>query len=83
MLKNGGPSIQQKITILFKKIINTGIIVQEWEISITIFKKRQKKNPNSYRGITLLSSILKIFEDSNGKNNKQMQRIRRTTKLPI
>jgi hypothetical protein len=36
MLKYGEPNIQQKIITLFEKIINIGIIPQEWKTSIII-----------------------------------------------
>jgi len=39
------------------------VIPQKWKtlIPIPIFKKGQKKNPNNYRGITLLSSVSKVL----------------------
>jgi len=42
ILKHERPNIQKEIAILFGKIINAGIIPQEWETFITLplFKKR-------------------------------------------
>lgn len=63
MLKYGGRNIQQEITTLFNKIMNDGLVPQEWKTSKTtpIFKRGSKKDPNNYRSITLLSSVLKIL----------------------
>ena len=50
--------------ILFNKILETGILPEEWltGIIIPIYKnKGDKSDPNNYRGITLLSCSAKFF----------------------
>jgi len=42
MLKCGRINIQTGIIILFEKIISRRIILQEWKISIPIFKKERR-----------------------------------------
>lgn len=62
-LKYGGKELINKLTILFNKIITTGEVPDDWHKSITIpiFKKGQKTNPQNYRGITLLNTSMKLF----------------------
>jgi len=48
---------------------------------IIIFKKEEKKDLGNYREITLPNSILKIFMKI-WENNKQIQYIKRKTRLP-
>ena len=49
---------------LFNVVLNTGLIPSEWNIGIIIplYKNKGAANdPNNYRGITLLSSVGKLF----------------------
>jgi len=49
---------------LFNLILKTGIIPSEWTkgVILPIYKnKGNKKDPNNYRGITLLSCLGKLF----------------------
>ena len=54
------------VSRLFSLIINTNCIPSQWHhgVLVCIFKGHNKSrlNPDSYRGITLLSVIFKIFE---------------------
>lgn len=63
MLKNGGAVVIHELTTLFNKIIRERKVPEEWRSSITvpIFKKGAKKEPKNYRGITLLSAVLKTL----------------------
>lgn len=63
LIKYGGPEIQQEITKLFHKIISHEKTPIEWKtsVSILIYKKGCKKDPANYKGITLLSSVLKLL----------------------
>lgn len=63
LLKYGGPKLVKELTTLFNKITTTGKVPAEWKKSITIpvFKKGDKRNPENYRGITLLNSTMKLF----------------------
>ena len=50
--------------VLFNKILETGILPEEWQtgVIIPIYKNKGDKNdPNNYRGITLLSCSAKFF----------------------
>ena len=52
------------ITQLFNIALNTGIVSTDWCIGLIcpIYKnKRQRNDPDNYRGITLLSCIGKLF----------------------
>ena len=49
---------------LFNKVLNSGVIPEDWSIGLIVplFKKQgSSKDPNNYRGITLLSCIGKLF----------------------
>lgn len=50
-------------TKLYNKILKTVKILSSWKKSITVpvFKKKNKRVPENYRGITLLSSVMKLF----------------------
>ena len=52
------------LTKLFNKIWEEERIPKYWEVGIviTLFKKRDINNFSNYRGITLLSVVLKIYE---------------------
>ena len=47
----------------FNKILNAGIFPKQWNYSLikTIFKGGDKDNPSGYRGISLNSTIGKVF----------------------
>ena len=48
---------------LFNKILNAGVFPKQWNYSLikTIFKGGDKDNPSDYRGISLNSTIGKVF----------------------
>lgn len=56
MIKFGGSAAIKEIHKLFKKILMTSAIPDQWRTSITVpvFKKGDKQNPSNYRGISLL-----------------------------
>jgi len=62
-LKYGGRSLTAELIKLFRKIIDQRKIPTAWKTSITIpiFKRGDKKCPENYRGITLLSAVFKLF----------------------
>ena len=63
MLKYGGTELIIHLTQLFQQIVKLGDIPKTWKesIIISLFKKGSKTNPESYRGITLLNTTLKLF----------------------
>ena len=63
MLKYGGESLCDELALLFNKILENGEIPEAWKHSFTIpiFKKGDRKVSDNYRGITLLSAVLKLF----------------------
>lgn len=63
LIKYGGDYLTTEIHSLYNKIMNSSIIPNAWKKSITIpiFKKGNKKEPTNYRGITLLSSAMKLL----------------------
>ena len=63
LLKYGGPELARKLSQLFNKILNETKTPEEWDNSITIpiFKKGRKAYPQSYGGITLLNTTMKLF----------------------
>lgn len=63
MIKYGGREIHQEITKLFQNIIRTGEVPREWKtsLSVPIYKKGKRKDPDNYRNITLLNSTHKLF----------------------
>jgi hypothetical protein len=62
-LKYGGRSLIAELIKMFRKIIDQRKIPASWKTSIAIpmFKRRDTKFPENYRGITLLSAFLKLF----------------------
>jgi len=63
MLKYGGTELTFQLTQLFQQIFKLVTIPTAWKQStiILLFKKRSKRNPDNYRGITLLNTTLKLF----------------------
>jgi len=63
MLKYGGTELTLHLTQLFQQIFKLCTIPKAWKqsTSIPLFKKGSKTNPDNYRGITLLNTILKLF----------------------
>jgi len=63
MLKYVGTELTLRLTQLFQQILKLCTIPKAWKQStiIPLFKKGSKTNPDNYRGIALLNTILKIF----------------------
>ena len=64
LLKHSAPHVIQIITKWFNIILSSGIVRTSWTIGIIkpLYKgKGSKDNPDSYRGITLLSCLGKLF----------------------
>lgn len=63
ILRAGGPQLEDELWNLFNKNVKTGKIPQDWKTTITIpiYKKGDKNNPDNYRGITLINSTAKLF----------------------
>ena len=63
MLKAAANVLSPYITNIFNIIYNTGNFPQEWSQAMisTIHKKGNLKNPDNYRGISLLCSLSKVF----------------------
>lgn len=63
IIKYGGDTLLAELQILFNKIISDKTVPSEWResILIPIFKKGEKTDPKNYRGISLMSSVLKLF----------------------
>ena len=64
MLQNLGEKGLELLTKLFNKIWEEEKIPKDWEVGIIIplYKKGDSKECDSYRGITLLSTVLKVYE---------------------
>lgn len=64
MIQNMGGKGYKLLTELYNKIWLGERIPEDWEIGIVVplFKKGDSKDCNNYRGITLLSTMLKIYE---------------------
>ncbi len=65
-LKYGGKYLARCLSELFNLILNSGYIPKKWKdgIIIPIFKggDKSRMSPDSYRGVTLLPAIFKLFE---------------------
>ena len=63
MLKKSKLVLVPLLEKLFNKLLETGIFPNEWcrAIIVPVHKKGNRENPNNYRGISLLSSISKVF----------------------
>ena len=66
-LKYGGRTLHEHLSNLFNLVIKFEFIPREWKQGciITLYKggNKQRKDPNSYRGITLLPVVFKLFEN--------------------
>ncbi|XP_055389945.1 uncharacterized protein LOC129618936 [Condylostylus longicornis] len=63
LLKYGGSELSSEISKLFNIILKHELVPIGWKNSITmpIFKKGDKADPQNYRGICLLSALVKLF----------------------
>lgn len=63
MIKYGRRDLHTELTKLFQKVLTDGNVPSDWKRSITIpiFKKGDKKRPENYRGVTLLSAAMTLF----------------------
>lgn len=63
MIKYGGDALRKKLTTLYNNVIKFGRPSTQWKESIIIhiFKRGTKIDPKNYRGITLLSAVLKLM----------------------
>ena len=63
-LVDGKEKLLKIITVLMSKVINMGIVPEQWKIAKVkpLHKKGNKKIISNYRPISNLSSITKIFE---------------------
>ena len=61
--KNGTDTLIKYIYTLFNKIFEFGYFPKRWSegFIVPIYKKGDKNEPSNYRGITLLSTISKLF----------------------
>lgn len=64
LLKLSFPSIASSLTHIFNLVISKGIIPKDWKSArvTPIFKADSKVDPASYRPISVLSVIAKLFE---------------------
>ena len=60
MLKSGGRTVTNFLTLLFNKIFDDSIYPEEWSkaIVVPIFKKGNVDDPNNYRGVSLKLSYV-------------------------
>ncbi|XP_050456668.1 craniofacial development protein 2-like [Cataglyphis hispanica] len=63
LVKYGGKDLHSELAKLFQKVLINRTVPSDWKKSITIpiFKKGDKKKPENYRGVTLLSAAMKLF----------------------
>ena len=63
MLKCSSDLIVPYLRIIFNEIFRTGKFPKKWSMSIVvpIYKKGDRNDPNSYRGISLTSILSKVF----------------------
>ena len=61
--KNGNDTSMKYIYTLFNKIFELGYFPKSWSdgFIVPIYKKGDKNEPSNYRGITLLSTLGKLF----------------------
>ena len=64
MLHMIGPSIAPILATLFNNLLSKNAFPDLWKISIIspIFKKDDRKDPNNYRPISLLTTLSKLYE---------------------
>ena len=62
MIKQGAPKLCKEATVLIQQIFKSSKIPEDWKTNITIpiFKKGERGNPENYRGINLLNTYLKL-----------------------
>lgn len=62
-LKTAESIVTPFLTKLFNRLFETGYFPEEWSRSVIVplFKKGDQNNPANYRGISLLSTLSKIF----------------------
>jgi len=62
-LKYAGDVVCPFLTHLFNKLYDLSIFPEEWckSVIVPLYKKGDKSNPDNYRGISLLSTIGKLF----------------------
>ena len=58
-----GDILSAHLTDLFNTILNTGVFPDTWMegIIVSLYKKGRTKDVNNYRGITLVSHVVKLF----------------------
>ena len=63
MLKYGGADLASNLTKLFQNFLIKNVIPIGWKASVTIpvFKKGSKTDPENCRGMTLINSSTKLF----------------------
>ena len=63
MIKAGRNSLIKQIQTLFNLILASGQFPSTWNLGVIvpIYKKGDKNDPGKYRGITLLSTVSKLF----------------------
>ena len=63
MIKCSNNALLSKITKLFNLILDSGYYPETWNHGLihSIHKNGSKMDPSNYRGITLLSSLRKLF----------------------
>ena len=62
-IRNCPDEYMEIIADFFNIILSTGLIPEEWCVAIIVplFKKGDVRNPDNYRGISLLSCVCKLF----------------------
>ena len=63
LLKYGGGGMVDLLYQLFKVVWHEETIRKQWRdgLIVNLFKKEDKEDPGNYRGITLLSVVVKVF----------------------
>ena len=73
LLKEGAPFITAPLTHVFNVSLRTGRNPPDWKKSrvTPIFKSGDKTDPGNYRPISILSSVMKVFEKLLDKQVRQ------------